>query len=104
MWVLDSDLFEGALNPPRKLLRTRTKAAIDENRPVALVAAGKDLSLWSHARRRYVLQPSRLPWGRWRTNPDLQFVAGQLAISDKTISRKHITITVDNVPEGGGVR
>ncbi|EAQ83043.1 hypothetical protein CHGG_10861 [Chaetomium globosum CBS 148.51] len=67
MWVLDSDLFEGALNPPRKLLRTRTKAAIDENRPVALVAAGKDLSLWSHARR-----------------------------------RKHITITVDNVPEGGG--
>jgi hypothetical protein len=30
--------------------------------------------------------------------------AGQLAISDKTISRKHITIHVDNVPEGGGVR
>ncbi|KAH6847054.1 hypothetical protein B0I37DRAFT_374186 [Chaetomium sp. MPI-CAGE-AT-0009] len=28
--------------------------------------------------------------------------AGQLAISDKTISRKHITIHVDNVPEGGG--
>jgi hypothetical protein len=29
--------------------------------------------------------------------------AGQLAVSDKTISRKHITIKVDSVPEGGGV-
>jgi hypothetical protein len=30
--------------------------------------------------------------------------AGQVAISDKTISRKHLTIKVDEVPDGGGVR
>jgi hypothetical protein len=30
-------------------------------------------------------------------------LAGQLTISDKTVSRKHLTIHIDNVPEGGGV-
>ncbi|KAK4153348.1 hypothetical protein C8A00DRAFT_33901 [Chaetomidium leptoderma] len=43
------------------------------------------------------LRPGKLYlFGRTAAEP------GQLAISDKTISRKHITIQVDNVPDGGG--
>lgn len=38
------------------------------------------------------------------TNFGSNGLAGQLAVSDKTISRKHITIQVENVIEGGGVR
>ncbi|GAB1317345.1 hypothetical protein MFIFM68171_07555 [Madurella fahalii] len=47
--------------------------------------------------RKLWLRPGKLYlFGRTAAEP------GQLAISDKTISRKHITIQVDNVPEGGG--
>jgi hypothetical protein len=31
-------------------------------------------------------------------------LAGEYALFDKTISRKHLTIQIDEVPEGGGVR
>ncbi|KAL2263821.1 hypothetical protein VTK26DRAFT_4988 [Humicola hyalothermophila] len=47
--------------------------------------------------RKLWLRPGKLYlFGRTAAEP------GQLAISDKTISRKHITIQVDRVPEGGG--
>ncbi|KAK5659271.1 hypothetical protein OQA88_1363 [Cercophora sp. LCS_1] len=47
--------------------------------------------------RKLWLRPGRLYlFGRTSSEP------GQLAISDKTVSRKHLTIQVDNVPEGGG--
>lgn len=48
--------------------------------------------------RRLWLRPGKLYlFGRTVSEP------GQFAISDKTISRKHLTIQVDEVPEGGGV-
>ncbi|KAK4241160.1 hypothetical protein C8A03DRAFT_30641 [Achaetomium macrosporum] len=47
--------------------------------------------------RKLWLRPGKLYlFGRTSAEP------GQLAVSDKTISRKHITIKVDGVPEGGG--
>ncbi|KAK3904565.1 hypothetical protein C8A05DRAFT_13545 [Staphylotrichum tortipilum] len=47
--------------------------------------------------RKLWLRPGKLYlFGRTAAEP------GQLAISDKTISRKHITIQVDDVTEGGG--
>ncbi|KAG7284062.1 hypothetical protein NEMBOFW57_010422 [Staphylotrichum longicolle] len=48
--------------------------------------------------RKLWLRPGKLYlFGRTAAEP------GQLAISDKTVSRKHITIHVDNIPEGGGL-
>ncbi|KAL1837610.1 hypothetical protein VTJ49DRAFT_3571 [Mycothermus thermophilus] len=47
--------------------------------------------------RKLWLRPGKLYlFGRTVAEP------GQLLISDKTVSRKHLTIRVDNVPEGGG--
>ncbi|KAK3320188.1 hypothetical protein B0T19DRAFT_283600 [Cercophora scortea] len=47
--------------------------------------------------RKLWLRPGKLYlFGRTASEP------GLLAISDKTISRKHLTIQVDKVPEGGG--
>ncbi|KAK3940025.1 hypothetical protein QBC46DRAFT_436346 [Diplogelasinospora grovesii] len=47
--------------------------------------------------RRLWLRPGKLYlFGRTASEP------GQLAISDKTISRKHLTIQVDSVKDGGG--
>ncbi|KAL2018739.1 hypothetical protein VTK56DRAFT_445 [Thermocarpiscus australiensis] len=48
--------------------------------------------------RKLWLRPGKLYlFGRTAAEP------GQLAISDKTVSRKHITIQVDSVPEGDGL-
>ncbi|KAL2268200.1 hypothetical protein VTJ83DRAFT_3046 [Remersonia thermophila] len=47
--------------------------------------------------RKLWLRPGKLYlFGRTVAEP------GQLVISDKTVSRKHLTIRVDDVPEGGG--
>ncbi|KAK0714239.1 hypothetical protein B0T21DRAFT_297397 [Apiosordaria backusii] len=84
MWLLKSDLFEGrSWNCClRRYIATSMLVCVELTRK-----PGK--KLW--------LRPGKLYlFGRTVSE------AGQLVISDKTISRKHITIKVEPVPEGGG--
>ncbi|KAK0611063.1 hypothetical protein B0T14DRAFT_529562 [Immersiella caudata] len=53
-------------------------------------------SEWFVGRRLWLRPGKRYLFGRTSSEP------GQLVISDKTVSRKHLTITVEDVAEGGG--
>lgn len=87
MWLLESDLFEGKPRNRRFYLQSL--------HPCFLQAY---LQLTRKPGKKLWLRPGKLYlFGRTVSE------AGQLVISDKTISRKHITIKVEPVPEGGGV-
>lgn len=79
-------------------------ASSQRHRSTAMAPTGSALSFRPNQLGTYAKPSTRLPT---RCCPRLKtkiFPAGQLAISHKTISRKHMTIRVDSVPQGKSVR
>jgi len=102
MWILESELFDGALYATAlivgpKVCGTWTKASTGKKlwlRPGKTYLFGRTVAEGMF-NQFWIVCATKL-------THDL-CLAGQLTISDKTVSRKHLTIHIDNVPEGGGV-